>query len=187
MVGPPPSCPSRRCVVAGAALMTVAVAVGADVAAEGTRLHTLALGLVAAVVAVMRVGLAGRHSGVFATVSGAVVAQPALHAAAKLLHPATDDDSPAHAAQTDALITVIHVLVAAAVIAVIIGCERILLLVASTVRQVWRWLRLLLTATPPAYPTAPVCTVEMRPLPPTRAWVDYLARRGPPRAPLAPA
>lgn len=174
-----PSRPGWRFALVGAALTTVAVAVGADVAAGERPLHTFALGLVAVVVAGLRVRLAGRHSGVFAAVSGAVVAQPALHATAKLLHPVDDHHGLAHAAQADVSITVFHVLVAAAVIAMVTSSEQLLLLMASTLTRARRGLRLLRAAAP-SHPPAPVCTVEMRPPPPSREWVGYLTRRGPP-------
>jgi len=69
----PCAAPLRRAAAAFAAAVTVAIAVGADVLAESHPLRVAALGLVAAVVAVLRVHRAGRHVGLFAAVSGIVV------------------------------------------------------------------------------------------------------------------
>jgi hypothetical protein len=69
----PGAAPLRRAAAAFAAAVTVAIAVGADVLAEGHPLHLATLGLVAAMVAVLRARPAGRHGGLFAAVSGIIV------------------------------------------------------------------------------------------------------------------
>jgi hypothetical protein len=179
--------PASRRATGLAAIVTVVVAVAADVIAGGHPLHTATLGLVALVVAVMRHRLAGCHVGMFAVVRGAVVAQPALHAAMKLLPDAADPGSTllGHSA-ADTSTTAVHLVAAAAIVAGVAGSEQLFLAVA-TLQPFTRWLRLLACgAARPRFPSAPV------PEPPAvsakrLANLATVSRRGPPAPALTAA
>lgn len=64
-----------------AAVMTVVVAVAMDILADEHPTHTLVVALAAVSVAAVRIRLAGRFNAILSSMSGALVAQPALHAA----------------------------------------------------------------------------------------------------------
>lgn len=172
---------SRRVATALAASTTVAVAIGADFAAGEHPLHTATLGVVALVVAALRLRFAGHHGGLFAAVSAALIAQPALHAAMALL-PAGAERPSTGAAHTaaEASVTVLHVLVAALVVSAVAGAEKLFLLVAA-VTPCRRWLGLLAWSPPRPRPTAPPAPP---PAAPVRRWsaVAHMPRRGPPAA-----
>jgi hypothetical protein len=116
-----------------AAAATVVIAVGADAVAGGHPLHTAALAIVTGVLALLRLHHAGRHRAVFALTSGAIVSQPALHAAMAIV--------PAGAghAVAERSVTVVHVVVAAMVVTAVIGAEHLFLIIAATPLD---WLRL---------------------------------------------
>ena len=168
---------SSRVALPAAALLTILMAVGSDVVAGEGPVHTLVLGLIAAGVAVLRVRLAGRRSGLFAVVSGAVVAQPAFHAVAKVLHPWLGVGHHGDVAHSAPLITVVHLLLVAVIVAAVTLAEQLFVLLGSLVQRVWGRL---LGSPAPAFAAPAACTVPMRPMPPPRVWVSYLARRGPP-------
>ncbi|RZT85636.1 hypothetical protein EV383_2512 [Pseudonocardia sediminis] len=138
-----------RAAVMFAAVATVCVAVGMDILAGEHASHTLTVGLIAGVVAVMRLRLAGSYQGYFASLSGAIVAQPALHAASKLFPPAPETVA-GHAAESS--VSLAHVLLAALVVAVITGAESLFLLLSS-VRPI---ARLACLITRPAAPRGPI-------------------------------
>lgn len=141
-------------------------------------MHTVTLALVGAVVAVTRVVLLGRHRALFAAVSGAVVAQPVLHAAMKVLPAAADRAPGALHAIDEAAVTVLHVLMTTVVVLVVAGAEHILLL-AAVLRPRAGWLRL-----PSCAPVRSV--LGEPPAPPVKApavrrsYVENLPQRGPP-------
>ena len=158
--------------------VTLAVAVAADVIAGGHPLHTATLALVTAVVTVMRLRLARRHGGLFAAVQGVIVAQPALHAAMKLL-PAQGQPSSAlgHTA-VETSTTAVHVLVAAVIVAGVAGAEQLFLAVAA-LQPFTRWLSLPPWAPPRRQSPAPLGTP--RPDLATRhPHLTQVPRRGPP-------
>jgi hypothetical protein len=117
----------RRAAVAFAAVVTVCLAIGMDLLAGEHPVHTATLGFVVAAVAAVRVRLAGRYSGCFSALGGAIVAQPALHGAMKLL-PA-DPDPVGHTIETS--VSVVHVVLTAAVVAVVAGAQGLFLLLAA--------------------------------------------------------
>lgn len=116
-----------------------------DVLAGEQPVHVVTLGLVAAAIGAARLGLRGRHDGFLAAASGALVAQPALLAATKLLPDVPD--APGHVAQTSA--SALQILVAVGTVTVVTGARRLFLLVAA-VGTMGRWLRLLVAV--PALP-----------------------------------
>lgn len=170
---------SGRRVLLLAASATVVVAVGSDVVAGGHPLHTATLGAVAAAIAVLRLRLAGRHNGPFAAISAAILAQPVLHAATKLLPSGTESvaAAPGHAA-AEASVTVLHVLVAALIVCAVVGVEQLYLLVAA-LAPLTEWLGLLLWR--PLRPQ-PALSSPPPPVAPARRWsfVAHIPRRGPP-------
>lgn len=184
------ACPGSALVIRQATVFaasaTIVVAVGSDVVAGGHPWHTAALGAVAAVLAVLRLRIAGEHNGLFAAISAALLIQPVLHAATSLSpsNAATVTVGPGHAA-TEASATVLHVLVAALIVAVVAGSEHLFLLVAALAPftrwlgiLLWRPVRLQPPASPPPSPAAPA-----------RRWLFTadIARRGPPTARRATA
>jgi hypothetical protein len=154
-----------------AAVLTGAVAVGADVVAGENPAHVAALGLVALVVGIARLRSQGARGGFYGALSGALVAQPALHAATVLLPAATalGPSSPARVAA---------VLSAATAVLAVAGAERLFLLAAGA-GAFGRWLVALFRAPAPRHP-APrrrsVYTAARTTLRPTAV----APRRGPP-------
>ena len=173
---------SGRAAMRFAALVTVAVAVGMDLLAGEHPLHTVTVGVIAAVVAGMRARCAGRGRGYYAVLSGAIVAQPALHATSKLL-PATSDTPFGHLAESS--VSLAHVLLAALVVAVVTGADRLFSVLAA-VSPVARLLALLVRSPRPrARIVCPRRTVKV----PLVRWlvVADVSLRGPPRGGLAAA
>lgn len=178
-----------------ASVLTVLGAVVSDVATGDRPVHTVLLVLVAVLVGGVRVHMAGRHAGLFAAISGAVVAQPLVHAASKGLHPLTASGhvaggagpgSYAHLAATDVLTGLIHVLVAVAVVVMVTSCERLLNLLTRTLRRLWRHMQVPVTTadaqlatTAAGTPTGVIGTY--------RLWARHIGRRGPPAGRLAAA
>ncbi len=166
-------------VLAGSA--TAGVAVGADVLASGHPMHTLTLALVVAVVTLLRLTPGVLPGMLFATLRGAIVLQPVLHAVMKVLPAAADRAPDAVHGAAEASITVLHVLVTAGVVLAVAGAEQLLLLV-GLLRPFADWLRL--SSCPPARPrrSAPPILPHGAPAP---RWsrVENLPRRGPPAMP----
>jgi hypothetical protein len=160
--------------------VTFVVAVAADIFAGERPLHTVTLGLVVLAVSAMRLQHFGRHTGVFAALRGAVVAQPVLHAVTKLLTVSPDPAvGPLGHAVTETSTTVLHVLLAAVIVAGVAGAEQLALAVAA-LHPFARWLWLLLTWTA-ARPRPPAPGLAPQQAPPTRRPHLALApRRGPP-------
>jgi hypothetical protein len=169
---------AHRLVTITAAALTTAVAVGADLIASRHPMHTVTLALVGGVVALTRVVLLGRHRTLFAAVSGAVVAQPVLHAAMKVLPAAADRAPGALHAANEAAVTVMHVLLTTVVVVAVAGAEHMLLLAALLRPRAGR-LRLSnhtpVRSTLGAPPAPPVQAPAVR-----RSRVENLPRRGPP-------
>lgn len=167
-----------------AAGLATAVAVGSDVVAGGQPLHTTSLGLVGVVVALLRIRLAGRHRGLFATVTASFVAQPILHAATKLLGSPTPAGSSGHTIH-ETSVSVFPVVVAAAIV-MAVACAELLLHTAFVRQVVHRWLRLLDLDIGHRIVRAPIGAARATP---GRRWtpVGHLQRRGPPVTVPVPA
>ena len=163
-----------RAAVAFGAALTVCVAVGTDLLAGERPVHTATLGMVALAVAVIRVRMAGRQRGLFAALSGSLVAQPALHAAAKMLPAAPGEIG--HVTETS--ISLAHVALAATVVTLVSGAETAFRLV-TYVRPLARILALLLLPPVPPY-VAPALPNDTEPLRPREAARADVTRRGPP-------
>lgn len=110
--------------VIAAAAITAVVAIVMDVLAGEHPVHITTLGTVAVVVGLVRIRLAGGRHGLFAVVSGAIVAQPALHAATNVFPPA-----PGHL--TQASLTLTQVVFTALVVAAVTGAQALLTALSS--------------------------------------------------------
>jgi hypothetical protein len=162
------------------ACVTFVVAAVADVFAGEHPLHTATLGLVVLAVSAMRLRHYGSHRGLFAALRGAIVAQPVLHATTKLVPvpPESDVGLLGHTA-SETSTTVLHVLLAAMIVAAVAGAERLALAMAA-LHPFARWLWLLL-AWKAARPEPPAPRSVPQAAPPIRR--PHLApapRRGPP-------
>jgi hypothetical protein len=130
---------SGRVALVGGAGITVGTAVGFDILAGERPLHTAGLALVAMVIGVLRLKMEGRGRGLWALVSGAVVAQPALHAASQLLHGATETvHAGEHPVAADALITLAHVAITASVVLIAATGAHLLQFLATRTRVLVR-------------------------------------------------
>ena len=178
---------SRLPLVIGA-IVTFVAAITFDVLAGEHPTHTVGLALVALAVAGLRLRLGGRREGLVSVVSGAVVAQPVLHATAKLDRGVTHHASGGllHMLLTDGPGAAIQLAVSAAIVIAVATSGRITQLLLTALR---RPVRLLLVSGPSA--PAPV-------RPPARrsgrrhgsmlrwcGWSIQAARRGPPHLALA--
>lgn len=161
-----------------AAALAAVVAVGSDVVAGGQPLHTMSLGLVGVVVALLRIRLAGRHRGLFATMTASFVAQPVLHAATKILGTLGPVGSAGHAVQETSF-SVLPVVVAAAIV-VAVACAELLLDMVDVRRAVGLWLRM--SGFVIGRRTAGALVDAVRSTPGRRRALAHVHRRGPPAA-----
>ena len=170
-----------RISLAAGAGIAVAAAVAFDVLAEEHPTHTASLGIVAAVVAVLRLHLAGRHENILAPVAGALVAQPALHATTKLGggHGAAGGDGLLHVVTADGPGASMQIAVTALVVVAVAASVRFTELLLRVLSRPVR----LLTVGPPVAPSA--CAVAVRSgrrgsMLRWCGWILRAARRGPP-------
>lgn len=163
-----------------AAGLAAVVAVGSDIVAGGQPLHTMSLGLVGAVVALLRIRLAGRHRGLFATMTASFVAQPVLHAVTKILGTPAPAGSAGHAVQETSF-SVLPVVVAAAIVAAVACAELLLLAMVDVRRAVGRRLLMSDFAVGRRSAGAPVSVIRSTPGRRRAAQTD-IHRRGPPAA-----
>jgi hypothetical protein len=174
----------ERWSLAVAALVTVAAAVSMDVIADEHPTHTLTLGLIAVVVAALRIKLDGRYQGLFSTVSGALALQPALHATSELgSRPLADWDNesgPLHVVLADGPTTAVQIIVTALVVVAVASCARIVEFLFGTV---YLPLQLLLVGTPEVV-DAPVesgiRSQHFASILQSCGWAILASRRGPP-------
>ncbi len=160
-----------------AAFVTLFAVVGLDVVAGERVLHTVPLGMIATTLGVFRVRSAGRHRGFFALVSGGVVVQSALHAASALVPTHHGNLGAAdHILRSDAPVTSVHLLLAAVLVACVVGSEHAFLLLAALLHRTVRWLRPL---SPPCIARAAFALPSVV-LPATPLRVDLFSPRGPP-------
>lgn len=187
----PPAVTGCRMIVAAASVLTVLSVLSLDIAAGTGPTHTAGLAALAVLVSAVRIALVGRHRGLFATLSAALVAQPAVHALGEGLHPAA---AHAHSATPDldhavagSATTAMHLLLAGLVIVGVGTAEWMLELVALTVGRALTFLLLLLRGASRLHIAGPAFPAVPRPVPIGRVWIDYAARRGPPRRTLPAA
>jgi hypothetical protein len=167
-----------------AAGVTAAVAAFAHMVAGGDPVRSAALAVVVALIAVLRLGYAGRRGIIFSCVSGAVVAQPTLNAIARLLPSGTAGHATTdlgHAA-TDVSISGVHLLLAALLVGAVVGAEQAFLLLAA-LQPFARWLRLLTTAIEPPSPARQGAAAFPRGLVFCWSPAPQVLRRGPPALP----
>jgi hypothetical protein len=127
--------------LAVAATATVIAAVAMDVLADEHPSHTAALGLVAAVVAALRLRLVGRYEGVFSAVSGALVAQPALHWTSKIggtVSPGDHRGGLLHVVASDGPATAMQVVVPALIVIAVASSAQFLELLLGVLRRPFR-------------------------------------------------
>jgi hypothetical protein len=175
-----------RTVLVGAAVLAVLVAVVSDLAAGEAALHVASLGLVTGAMALLRVWLAGRDRGLLQFLSGCVVAQPAVHAAVKLVpHAPLDHGAGSDIGRADLAVTGTQLVIALLIVATVSFAEQVMTL-ASGVIRVWA-LRLRLTV-PSTGPAAHTCrrTPERAQLS-SRYRPVAMRKRGPPHAHAAVA
>jgi hypothetical protein len=170
----------RFSLAAGAGIAVVA-AVAFDVLAEEHPTHTASLGLVAAVVAVLRLHLAGRHESILAPVAGALVAQPALHATTKLGggHGGVGGDGLMHVVTADAPGTSMQIAVTALIVVAVAASARFTELLAHVLSRPVR----LLMVGPPVAPSVGAVAVRSGRRGSMLRWCGWTiraARRGPP-------
>jgi hypothetical protein len=158
----------------------VAAAVALDVLAEEHPTHTLGLGIVAAVVAALRLYLAGRHETVLAPVAGALVAQPALHATTKIgEYGAVGGDGLMHVVAADGPGTLMQIAVSAVVVVAVAASARFAELLVRVLSRPVR----LLTVGPPVAPSVAAVWVRSGRRGSMLRWCGWpieAARRGPP-------
>jgi hypothetical protein len=170
----------RFSLAVGAAI-AVAAAVAFDVLADEHPTHTIGLGIVAAVVAVLRLHLAGRLENVLAPVAGALVAQPALHATTKLGagHDTVSGDGLLHVVTEDGPVTSMQIAVTALIVVAVAASARFTELL---IRLLSRPVRLL-TVGPPVAPSIGAVAVRSGRRGSMLRWCGWIiraARRGPP-------
>lgn len=173
--------PVRCAATVLAGCVTAAVAVGADVLASGHPMHTVGLAMVVVAVTLLGLSPIALPGALFATLRGAIVAQPVLHAATKVLPAAADQAGGAAHGAAEFSISVLHVLLTVTVVVAVAGAERLLLL-SGLLEPLADWLRL-----PGLVPVRPRCGVPavLREDAPAPRWsrVENLPRRGPPVLP----
>jgi len=161
--------------------MAVAAAVVLDVLADEHPTHTASLGIVAAVVAVLRLHLAGRHENVLAPVAGALVAQPALHATTKLggSYDSVGGDGLMHVVAADGPGTSMQIAVSALIVVAVAASARFTELLAGVLSRPVR----LLLVSPPVAPSVGAVAVRSGRRGSMLRWCGWTiraARRGPP-------
>ena len=163
--------------------IAVAAAVALDVLADEHPTHTISLGVVAAVVAALRLHLAGRHENILAPVAGALVAQPALHATTKLggNHEAVGGEGLVHVVTADGPGTGMQIAVSALIVVAVTASARFIELLAHVLS---RPVRLLMAGPPVARSVSAVAVRSGRRGSMLRwcGWTIRAARRGPPSA-----
>lgn len=179
----------RRVIVAAASVLTVLSVLSLDIVAGTGPTHTTGLGVLAVVVGGARIALVGRHRGLFATLSAALMAQPAVHALGEgfdpaLAHAHAATPSFGHAWVTDVVAAAIHLVLAGLVIVGVGTIEWLLELVALTLARALTFLLLAARSTSRRFIAGPAIPVTRRPVPSSGVWIDYPTRRGPPRRSL---
>jgi hypothetical protein len=169
------------------AIVTFVAAITFDVLAGEHPTHTVALALVALGVAGLRLRLGGRREGLVSVVSGAVVAQPVLHATAKLDTGVTHHASGGllHMLLTDGPGAAMQLVVSVAVVIAVATSGRIAQLLLTALR---RPVRLLLVSGPPPAARVPApagrCARRLGSMLRWCGWSIQAARRGPPHLSL---
>jgi hypothetical protein len=162
-----------------AAALAVVVTTAADLAARATLWHVLTLGLVAALVAVVRVWTAGRDRGLSRVVAAAVALQPASQVGVALVPHGSLHYAPNGVGEADLLLTAVQLAAAAAIVGAVSFAEQIVSFVGTRVARAWARCSGALPRTGPK-------RLAMRPVAralrvPTRHAPGAIARRGPPR------
>lgn len=182
----------RRAIVMTASMVTVLTVVWLDVVAGTGPTHTAGLAVLALLTSAARVALVGRYRGLFATLSAALVVQPAVHAVGEgfdsaLAHApaATSDLGQSYVAGSPTTAT--HLMLAGLIVAGVGAAEWLLELVTLAVGRGLAILRLILRDVPPPDPAGPAFPISVEAPRGNGVWIDYPARRGPPvRASVAP-
>ncbi|MBC8091997.1 MAG: hypothetical protein H7Y15_08695 [Pseudonocardia sp.] len=171
---------SKRGLLLGSALLTVLVAVFSDVAVGEAAVHVATLGAIVAAMGALRVRLAGRDRGLLQFLSGALLAQPVLHATAKLIpHGSLDHGAGAQVGQADLLVSGTQLAAALLIVAVVSFAEQLVTMLCSVIRVCGLRIRQLVPRTGPttAHQDTPVraaLSIRYRPI--------AMCKRGPPRA-----
>lgn len=163
-----------------AAFMTVLAALTVDLLAVAEPSHTVTLGIVAVVVACVRGRLAGRYSAMCSVVSGAIVAQPALHATSRLSHvpDSTHVDGLAHVVAEGPL-TVSQIVVSVLAVVAVTCCSPVATVLLGVLCRRARllrtsWVRWFSGSLPSPQTAGPGSALQCC------GWAVRCARRGPP-------
>lgn len=179
--------PGGRLPLVIGAVVTLVAAIVFDVLAGEHPTHTVALALVALAVAGLRLRLGGRREGFVSVVSGAVVAQPVLHAMAELDTSATHHVSGGllHMLLTDGPGAAMQLVVSAAIVVAVATSGRIAQLLLTALRRPVQ--PLLFSGPPPAASVLAPARRSARRLGSMLRWCGWsiqAARRGPPHLSL---
>jgi hypothetical protein len=179
--------PGGRLPLVIGAVVTLVAAIVFDVLAGEHPTHTVALALVALAVAGLRLRLGGRREGFVSVVSGAVVAQPVLHAMVELDTSATHHVSGGllHMLLTDGPGAAMQLVVSAAIVIAVATSGRIAQLLLTALRRPVR--PLLFSGPPPAARVLAPARRSARRLGSMLRWCGWsiqAARRGPPHLSL---
>lgn len=174
----------RRRLAVTAGLLAVVVAVLSDLAAGEAALHIATLGLVTGAMAMLRIRMTGRARGLLQFLSACVVAQPALHAAAKLVpHAPLDHGIGRNVGPADLAVTATQLVVALLIVAVVSCAEQVATLISGVIRVCRLWIRL--EALHSREPAHPVRRTPVRALLSSRYRPIAMRKRGPPRVALS--
>lgn len=162
-------------------MLTVVVTVVSDLAAGEGALHAVTLGLVTAAVAMLRVHLAGRDRGLLQFLSGCIVAQPALHAAANLVpHGPLDHGAGNQVGTADLAVTGTQLTVAVVVVVAVSFAQQLVTMLCTVIRTCW--IRIVLCVPHAGPGVASGRRTPVRALLSSRYRPIAMRKRGPPRA-----
>ena len=166
-------------VLVAAAVLTVIATVVADALAGQPQWHVATIGAIATVVAVLRVRMTGDCRRLHQLVSGVVVAQPAVHAAAKLVpHGPVDQDLLHQLVHGDVFVLIAQMIIASAFVAVVSFSEQFVRAVLGVVRVAR--VRIRVVESPTQEPTPSVRRAPEHARLDRRYRPGVIARRGPP-------
>ena len=165
-----------------AAVLTIIVTVVADLLAGEAQWHVVTVGAVAALVAALRIRMAGACRRLHQLVSGVIVAQPAVHAAAKLVpHGQIGQDLIDQLVHGDVFVTGTQLIVASTFVAMVSFSEHIVRAVVGVVGVAWIWIAV---SEPPTKAKFRVRRAPAHAQMTSRYRPGMIPRRGPPRRSL---
>lgn len=160
--------------------MTVLIAVAVDILAGDAPTHAASLGLVTAVAAGVRAGLARNQGSLLRFVCGCILSQPVVHYAVKLMpHPGVEHGDGSSWGTADVFVAALQIMVMLAVVVGLTFAEQVLLALAiAAARLCIIPIRSVSPLPEPA--RSPVAAVPAVLLVPEQYGFGSIARRGPP-------